>query len=89
MSDFEATDLIKHLGRNTVLSEQQASQVVAEVLAYFNEDTESFIRRRHREMQQQGYSNTEIFTAIQGELRSRLFPAASISERQIRRMIYG
>lgn len=89
MPDIDVPDLIEHLSRVTALSENQTRQVVAEVLAYFNEDKESFIRRRHHEMQQQGLANPVIFATLQGEVSDRLFPAASVSERQIRRMIYG
>ena len=89
MPDQNFTELIKHLGQMTALSEVQSRQVIAEVLAYFNEDIESFIRRRHLELQQQGYSNARIFKAIQTELSDRLFPAELLSERKIRRVIYG
>jgi len=89
MSAPEVSDLIDHLCRITVLDEMHARQVVAEVLAYFEEDIESFIRRRHREMQQQGLSNSAIFAAVKAELPGRLFPPADVTERQIRRMIYG
>jgi len=89
MPDTEISDLIEHLSQITALSEAQSQQVVAEVLAYFNEDIESYVRRRHHELQQQGFSNTKIFASIQATLSERLFPAEKISERKIRRMIYG
>lgn len=89
MPDRDVTDLIKHLSELTALSESQSGQVVDEVLAYFNEDIESFIRRRHHELQQQGFANAKIFTAIEKEVSGRLFPAEKISERKIRRVIYG
>ena len=89
MPDTDISDLIEHLSRLTALSEVQSRQVVAEVLDYFNEDIESYVRRRHHELQQQGLSNAKIFTSIQDELPNRLFPAEKISERRIRRMIYG
>ena len=89
MTDTEATDLIEHLSRITALSDEQARQVVAEVFAYFSEDSEAFIRRRHREMQQQGLANPVIFAGIQQELKTWLFPSAEITERRIRRVIYG
>lgn len=89
MPDREDTDLIQHLSRITALSELQSRQIVEEVLAYFNENMESFIIRRHRELQLQGLSNARIFAIIQSELKDRLFPAEKISERKIRRIIYG
>lgn len=89
MPHQDVSDLIKHLSRITVLSEMQAGQVVDEVLAFFDENVESFIRRRHRELQQQGFSNAKIFAVIQDEMPVRLFPAEQLTERKIRRVIYG
>lgn len=89
MTAAHINDLIEHLSRSTQLSLAQSEQVVAEVLAYFNEDIESFIRRRHHELQQHGFSNAKSFAVIQDELSSRLFPSEKISERKIRRVIYG
>ena len=89
MSDPEVSELIDHLSRLTPLSADEARHVVSEIVAYFDEDQESFIRRRHREMQAQGLTNSAIYSNLQGELDKRLFPAAPMSERQIRRMIYG
>lgn len=89
MPDQDLTDLVEHLSRIAALSEAQSRLVIEEVLAFFNEDIESFIRRRHREMQHQGLSNARIFAAIQGELFERLFPAEPLTERKIRRVIYG
>lgn len=89
MSDPDITELIDHLSRTSALSEDEAGRVVAEVMAYFNEDIETFIRRRHRQMQLQGMTNTAIYAAIRHELTGRLFPPNEFSERQIRRMIYG
>ena len=89
MPDTDISDLIEHLSKLTALSDAQSQQVVVEVLAYFNEDIESYVRRRHHELQQQGLSNVKIFTSIRDELPDRLFPAEEISERKIRRMIYG
>lgn len=89
MPERDLTDLITHLSQITVLDDVQSRQVIEEVLAYFNEDIESFIKRRHLELQQQGYSNARIFKIIQTELSTRLFPVQLLSERKIRRVIYG
>lgn len=89
MPAHDDTDLINHLSRSTALSETQVRHIVAEVLTYFNEDIESYIRRRHREMQLQGLANRTIFATIQQEISDRLFPAEILSERKIRRVIYG
>jgi hypothetical protein len=89
MPAYDDTDLINHLRRMAPLSEAQARQIVCEVLNYFNEDIESYIRRRHRELQLQGFANKTIFTTVQQELSGRLFPVRELSARKIRRVIYG
>ena len=40
-------DLIAHLTRTSPLGPGEAARVVADVLAYFSETTEEFVRRRH------------------------------------------
>ena len=64
-------------------------RVVAEVLEYFSESLETFVARRHAELQAEELQNAEIFARIAAELRQRRFAAPALSERQIRRMIYG
>ena len=68
---------------------QEARQLINEVMTYFQESPDEFIRRRHRELQLQGQSNPAIFATLKTELQQRLFPASSYSERQIRRIVYG
>jgi hypothetical protein len=48
-----------------------------------------FVRRRHRELAARGLTNDRIFAAIATELSERLFPAPSLSSRQLRRLVYG
>jgi hypothetical protein len=48
-----------------------------------------WIRRRHAELQRQGLRNAEIYGRIQEEARRILVQPRPLSERQIRRIIYG
>ncbi len=82
-------DLIEHLMRQTSMTSAMAENIVSEVLAYYRETPESFVRRRHLELRQQGLSNSAIYTAIKQELDLRVFATEPHSERQIRRIIYG
>ena len=82
-------DLLLHLTRTTSLGPGEAARVVADVLAYFGESTESFVRRRHAELQARGLTNAQIFSRIGAELTQRRVSAPELSERQLRRMIYG
>jgi hypothetical protein len=90
MSDqTELADLVAYLTKSTRLTEAEAHKVVQDVLAFMSETPDEFIRRRHLALQSQGYSNAEIFSRIATELAQRRFRAPQLSERQIRRIIYG
>ncbi|WP_254897614.1 hypothetical protein [Kitasatospora sp. NA04385] len=82
-------DLLAHLVRTTALSPGEAARVVAEVLAYFAESTEEYVRRRHGELQARGLTNERIFARLGGELAARRVAAPQLSVRQLRRMVYG
>ena len=82
-------DLVNHLVQHSVLDRHDATRLVREVLLYFDEAPETFIKRRHAELQRQGLANPESFRQITGELQQRRFAAPLLTERQIRRIIYG
>lgn len=82
-------DLFEHLVRGTRLTRAEAEHVVAEIVAYFSESTEQFVTRRHAELQGEEHRNAQIFERIAAELRERRFAAPPLTERQIRRLIYG
>ncbi len=82
-------ELIDYLGRTHGLSERTAQRLVDEVLSYCQETVEEFIRRRHRELQALDLKNEAIFAEIAAELSTRRFCAPPLTERQIRRLIYG
>lgn len=90
MSDqTELAELATYLVRTTRLTTHEATRVIDEVMNFMKETPDEFIRRRHFALQGQGHSNTEIFTRIAAELAQRRFRAPELSERQIRRIIYG
>ncbi|MGH3391948.1 MAG: hypothetical protein ACRDOO_24005 [Actinomadura sp.] len=83
-------DLIDHLTRTSGLSANEAARVVADVLSYFSEPTEAYVRRRHAELKTRGgLANDEIFRRIAHELPERRVSPPELSLRQLRRMIYG
>lgn len=82
-------ELIEHIAGTTRLSHGEAERVVYEVLAYFSESAEQFITRRHAELQAEDHKNPAIFAQIAAEMRDRRFAAPTLTERQIRRLIYG
>ncbi|MFD8074080.1 hypothetical protein OG937_27665 [Streptomyces sp. NBC_00510] len=82
-------DLVDHLVRTTPLQRGEAARVVLDVLAYFDETAEDFVRRRHRELQAKGLQNAEIFGQITAELPYRAVTPPEYSLRQLRRIVYG
>jgi hypothetical protein len=81
--------LVEHLGRTTTLEPAQAARVVGDVLRYFDETAEQYVRRRHRELQRGGLANDAIFARIAAELPGRRVRAPELSARQLRRIVYG
>ena len=82
-------ELIEHIKRISPLDTAKAHQLVEEVLNFYQESLEHYVTRRHRELQFQGLANSQIYTLIRQELAQRCFAAPELSERQIRRIIYG
>ncbi|WP_042405882.1 hypothetical protein [Streptacidiphilus carbonis] len=82
-------DLLDHLARTTALGPNEAARVVADVLAYFAESAEEYVRRRHGELKARGLTNDRIFERIGAELPQRRVRAPELSARQLRRLVYG
>ncbi|MFF1375938.1 hypothetical protein [Streptomyces kanamyceticus] len=82
-------DLVDHLTRSTPLQRGEALRVIQDVLAYFDETTEAFVRRRHRELQGQGLLNAAIFQQISADLEYRAVAPPELTLRQLRRIVYG
>jgi hypothetical protein len=81
--------LVDHLVATTGLSRAEASRVVDEVVAFHAEPVEAFVRRRHAELKTYGARNPQIFARIAAELASRVVAAPPLTERQLRRLVYG
>ncbi|GIH61386.1 MULTISPECIES: hypothetical protein [Microbispora] len=82
-------DLIGHLTRTTSLGPGEAARVVADVLTYFGEPAEEYVRRRHGELKSRGLTNDQIFPRISAELAGRRVAAPELTLRQLRRIVYG
>jgi hypothetical protein len=89
MSDVYPQDLVRHIAASTGLPEATAMRVVADVTAYFGETIEEFVKRRHGELRGIHRKNDEIWPLIAAELAVRRFGAPEMSERQLRRIVYG
>jgi hypothetical protein len=82
-------DLVARIASSTGLPPAEAARVVDDVVAYYSEPTEEYVRRRHDELQTYGKRNSEIFRLIRAELDDRVVAAPELSERQLRRIVYG
>jgi hypothetical protein len=82
-------DLLIHLARLSRGSGFEVEKVVRETLDYFSETVEQFVARRHAELQAEDLRNDAIWQRLADELRARRFAAPPLSERQIRRLVYG
>ena len=83
------TELVSRVAASTGLSAGEAARVVADVLEWYREPVEEYVRRRHAHYQTYGKKNPEIFALIGAELAERLVAAPSLTERQLRRIVYG
>ncbi|WP_236790581.1 hypothetical protein [Amycolatopsis sp. GM8] len=81
--------LVRHIAGSTGLPVQVAERVIADVIAFYRETAEEFVRRRHAELQRRGRKNAEIWQVLTTELAERPVGAGELTERQLRRIVYG
>ncbi|WP_457062231.1 hypothetical protein [Mycobacteroides abscessus] len=89
MSNVYDTELINRVATSTGLPMNVATRVVDDVIAFYRQPASQYVRQRHAELQTEGYKNPQIFTVIADELTRRLVAAPTLTERQLRRIVYG
>ncbi|UGT40482.1 hypothetical protein LTV02_31445 [Nocardia yamanashiensis] len=89
MNDGVPVDLVRHVAASTGLPSAVAARVVADIVGYFDETAEQFVRRRHAELQARQVRNAEIWQRLAAELAQRPVAAPDFTERQLRRIVYG
>lgn len=82
-------DLVVHLAAALGVDRSEARRVVDDVLAYYREPVEQYVRRRHAECKLRGLHNAQIYPMLVRELDHRLVAPPRLSERQVRRIVYG
>ena len=82
-------DLVAQVATSTGLTSAEARRLVSDVVAYYAESAEDFVRRRHTALKLRGMRNEEIFEQIAAELDQRVVAAPRLTSRQLRRVIYG
>jgi hypothetical protein len=82
-------ELVEYLVRSCPLSAPEATRVIADVLGFFSEAPEDYVRRRHRELKALGMTNDLAFARIAAEIPLRRYAPPVFSLRQLRRIVYG
>ncbi len=91
MDDLQTDQaLSRFICQTSGLDERRANRIITEVLAFYTETVNDFVRRRHAELKNEtDMRNADIFRVIAKEIETRPFRAEPVSERQVRRIIYG
>ena len=89
MSGVYPQDLVRHVADSTGLPTSTATRVVADINAYYSATVDEYVRRRHAELKGSHWKNDEIWPLIAAEVGARRFGAPGLTERQLRRMVYG
>jgi hypothetical protein len=79
----------RHVVETYNVSDRDFERLYEEFLEHFGFDLEDFIRHRHFELRTEGKRNESIYGILIGEAARRRFPAQGLTERRVRRMIYG
>lgn len=82
-------ELVNRIARSTGLAPAEAARVISDVVDFYAEPVEEYVRRRHAWWQRQGSKNPEIFARIRDELESRVVAPPPLTARQLRRIVYG
>ena len=82
-------DLVEHVVASTGLDPAVARRLVEDVVAYYAEPVEDVVRRRHARLKLHGAKNDQIFAQLVTELADRVVAAPELTERQLRRIVYG
>jgi hypothetical protein len=81
--------LVSHVVATTSLTPGEAARVIEDVIAFHAQPVEQYVRDRHARLKTYGAKNPEIFARIAEELAERVVAAPELSERQLRRIVYG
>lgn len=82
-------ELVMHVARTTGLNEADAERVIGDVLAYHSVSIGDLVRQRHKQLRLRGVRNNQAFVSIEAELPECVVGAPHLTQRQIRRVIYG
>jgi hypothetical protein len=67
----------------------ELDSLLEDLWAFTDETVEDFVRRRHGELKREGLRNEAIYRALAAEAGAGRFRDGGLTERQVRRIIYG
>ncbi|MBT0770780.1 hypothetical protein KIH74_17690 [Kineosporia sp. J2-2] len=82
-------EIVLRIAESLGIGQSEAQRVVSDVVDYYREPLDVWIRRRHRECKRERMRNPQIYELLQQEAAERVVAAPILSERQIRRIISG
>ena len=81
--------LVDHVVATIGLTSKEATRVIEDVISFHAEPVEEYVRRRHAALKTYGVKNPEIFARLADELAHRVVAPPKLTERQMRRIVYG
>jgi hypothetical protein len=82
-------EIVERVAASLAVTPGQARRVVNDVIAFYREPLEDWVRRRHEQHRRDGLPNGEIYSVLVAEAADRVVAAPALTERQVRRIIYG
>ena len=71
------------------LSERDIERILEEINGFYDITVHDYIQSRHQELISHGKKNNVIYQQLLEEINERRFRAPKLSQRQVRRIIYG
>ena len=82
-------DIVRRVADSLGVTDSEARRVVGDVVDYYREPLEGYVKRRHEECKRKGMPNAQVYAVIAAETADRVVAAPVLTERQVRRIIYG
>ena len=82
-------DLQNHVTQTYGIRTEEFPRLYEAFAAFFDVTLEEYVGRRHLELQKAGMRNQDIYAALLREVTDMRFAERDVTERQIRRLIYG
>jgi hypothetical protein len=79
----------RQLAERYGLSEEELGKLIEDLWLLSGDTVAAYVRRRHEELQKEGAPNERAFTILEREVAEGRFASPPLSQRQIRRIIYG